>query len=743
MLYFNPPFDVIDDIFLVPDHLDRAQFYYMPVMPHLTTTAGAPQLQLIKYRTGDKTGGFLNFDVDLGVPQSKLDDIADQLKTKLKLDVTPRLAPIPIVDGTVKLLLLGAESTGAAPPPKGTPPAPTPFVVKIQQGVKPSLFGDENATFSVQLDQDGTTIVEQALKGEMSPIGVVYMLDYFALRPAYSVRVSIDWHRVQTHFEESFGVSFMTFSSEVDKVVDKLIEDRAIVIEADTFVPEGEDDTKDITARRDQALAQAREMIKSTFFESSIPPPKAGDNSDKEMAREIVTGLVTGGLSSFASLSYKKVDLTRIDQKSMNANFQERTTVRKTIAPQGHLAGLFAQAANGVPFDHFIVTVNPDDFFAKRKVELIARADFAADGIESIRVSLDYGGKPQTVILEPGKDRQSIDWDSKLDAGVMAREVTYRYSVTFKDADRTQRPVTLETTTLTTRDDKLEIVPRDLLYAILDVPVSALGVPWAHYPAVDVDCRYSDDANAIHQEASFRLTEASPSQRFRIFARDPSQRSFDYRITYRGADSKDLAQPWVTPDNEQVQVRDPYPSKRQLTVVPQLDWNTIDRAFVDLTYDDATASFEMNAKNTASQTAVFEVKDRTHTLVAYEVTILTKAGATITVPKSFTTDRRLIVRADMRGHRVVAIAPDQVSFSDAHVKQIDIEIQYADATNGLSFSDKFTFKSAGDHAAFEFDYVDGAKNRYAYKLTTRLDNGLARETDWTEASDDTLTVPVG
>src|SRR5262249_43099039 len=136
--------------------------------------------------------------------------------------------------------------------------------------------------FSVQLDQDGVVILEKALQGDLAPIGVVYALDFQALRPAYKVHLSVDWDRVQKHLDESFGSSFLFVSTEVDKAIDELIENRAIVIEADTFVPEGED-TKGIIANKDAAVAEVKDMIKNTFFESSILPPKpeAPDGWDK------------------------------------------------------------------------------------------------------------------------------------------------------------------------------------------------------------------------------------------------------------------------------------------------------------------------------------------------------------------------------------------------------------------------------------------------------------------------------
>jgi hypothetical protein len=283
-----------------------------------------------------------------------------------------------------------------------------------------------------------------------------------------------------------------------------------------------------------------------------------------------------------------------------------------------------------------------------------------------------------------------------------------------------------------------------------DVPITALAFPWDRYPAVDVECRHDDGDAQIHQSQLFRLTQTTTSASFRMFMRDPGKRSFDYRVTYHGADGTDLAEPWTTPDDEQVLVRDPYPSKRMLVVVPQCDWTAVDRVFVDLSYqngpspdDEIDQSFEFNAKDSASKTFTVNPKDPTMKLCAYEVTVLLKNGTTVKVPRSYTAERRLIVRADMRGHRVIAVAPAQTPFDGAHVQSIEVTLRYVDDANGLSYNDHFTFKSPSDHATFEFDYVDAAKNKYDYKVTTHYTNGMSRDSgDWASESSDTLALPV-
>jgi hypothetical protein len=67
LLFLKPPFDLIDGLAVFGDHANELQFHYLPAMPHLTTEADAmtgspvPQLQLLKFRGGAGTGGFLTF----------------------------------------------------------------------------------------------------------------------------------------------------------------------------------------------------------------------------------------------------------------------------------------------------------------------------------------------------------------------------------------------------------------------------------------------------------------------------------------------------------------------------------------------------------------------------------------------------------------------------------------------------------------------------------------------------------
>ena len=224
MLFLKPPYHIIESVAVFADHANERQFYFMPSMPKLTTVfdpavgLDIPQIQLLKYRGNAGTGGFLTLEVNLGIEQDRLDAVAIELKRIHQLREDPILAPVVLEDGNVRLMILGKETPRLGQPPVDSEDDEPRFVVKINHPAKPALYGDNQAIFSVELDQDGAQLVEASLlQGEMMPVGVVYALDFFALRPAYSVKVRVDWNRVQTHFEESFGFDFIWSSVQIER----------------------------------------------------------------------------------------------------------------------------------------------------------------------------------------------------------------------------------------------------------------------------------------------------------------------------------------------------------------------------------------------------------------------------------------------------------------------------------------------------------------------------------------------
>jgi hypothetical protein len=735
----------IDGITVFPDHADPEQWYYMPLAPHLTTVrdraAGVdvPQFLLLGFRGDAGNGGFLNFDVNVGASQSQIDRLAQAIANDENLRNAPRLAPVPLEDGTVRLMMLGKASDSATGP-TGT----QDFVLKIDHHAKPALYGDNQAAFSVRLDQDGFSLMRSCLDGEILPVAVIYSLDFLGLRPAYNIRLKVDWDRVQKHMDESFSVGFLFSSSEIGKAVDELVDSRAIVLESDTFVVES-DENKGIIDRRDAALAQVRAMITEAFFNVSLPPWTPEKKPDWERAMDAV-GRFAGQQAAHAaggpavalmpSFSYKRMDYTRMDRKSLNVNFSERVAVKKSIHPQGHLAALTKTLRDGgLPLDRFVKQVSLDnDWFQKRRIKGVVRADMAADEIASINLRARYAGKPRNALLTPAAPEASFEWLSELRNGAMVREVEVDYEVTFKAVDTSERPAVLKSEPRMVDVDNLEIMPREL-YALVTVPVLAENFPWDRYTSVEVHLRYIDEANGIAQRDVFRLTAEATSANWKMFMLDPARTGFEVRKVFRAKDNRDVEHAWTPCDDTQVVVRNPFPTRRVVQVVPSVNWSEVSEAFVDFRYEDAANDLLVEESLTFSEGAsskafAVDLRDPSRKSVFYRVGLHYKDGRFVELPESMTNATRIALRADAKGRRIVTVRPP-ADFERRKLRKCTMRLRFEDFAAGLAFEDEFVFENGSSLAEFEYDYVDPARMRYEYKASFLFENGLSKTGNWT------------
>jgi hypothetical protein len=745
MLYLEPPFHVINGISLFADHADPLQYYYLPLRPHLTLLPGpdggspVPQLSLVKFRGAAGNGGLLNFDIDLGIDQNLLADTASQLLSVADLRDTPNLVPVPLTDGTVALTLLGQTGDGQG----GQGPR---FVRRMSYSAKPALYGDNRAAFSADLDAAGVALLDSALAGELAPIAVVYSLQYAGLRPAYSVRVHADWNRVQQHLEEAFGVDELFFSADIDTVVDKLIESRVIELRVDSYIPPGEDAT-DLLARLDRATNEVRDHVIDTFFEPSIDPiHKERDGWDKalQVAQRLALLHATGGWSGLGGFTYKKIDITRVDRKVLDMNMTERSTVLRQVYPQAHLSGLF----RGLPDPNgFIIDADLDDpWYEQRRISVVARTDFGVDQVQSLDVHLSYAGQPQNMVLDAQHPAASVTWNTAIDAGKPVRNVDIRYDVSFRGADRAERPVLLSSPTESVDVENVEVRPREL-FSLLPVAVVAIGFPWASYPSVEVQTRYSDPPAGIDLQETFMLKETQPAATWYLFSVAAGRPSFEYRITYRSADHRDVVTGWQRTDDEQVTIRDPFPVKRQLDVFPAMDWDEVRIAFCDVEYrsaggtllDSRSLSFEKTKDQL--QTVEFSLQDPERRLLTYRTTVVHRDGRVSRLPEADTADRRVILTCVQAGHRIIEVHGPSEAFATLNLTEVQVELSFEDPAAGLAVADTLSFRSESDRPGwFEFDYADEARSGYQYRVRFFYDNGLTRGTEWTTSHERNLTV---
>lgn|GEM_PF-6117599 len=258
MLTFESPVYLIDDIVVFRDHALPGSFYYLHGSPHITKVNGQPVFMLLTYRnavggvavapvTRDQLGGaFLTFEVDCGLSVTQLATIQGELSALVPPGTADvNLTPVLYTSGTAHVIALDyqepqepapglplpvappvppasmptvsglgaavAASVATVPPPSAAAQADAAnrqFVRGIIGSTTPSLLQDLQASFSLSLTPDAAALLEAAYTDDLSPIGVMYELQFTGLRPALSVKAHGEKKKIYEHLQMAFHAGY-------------------------------------------------------------------------------------------------------------------------------------------------------------------------------------------------------------------------------------------------------------------------------------------------------------------------------------------------------------------------------------------------------------------------------------------------------------------------------------------------------------------------------------------------------
>jgi len=280
MLYLDRPIGPLRGLQIYRDHADPNMFYYVSERPRLAMNDGVPEFVYLKYarditdnpafsddEKASLGGGLLAFTVDLSIDQNELDTIKNEL-AQYSGGGPVTLSPIMFEDGTVRLSMVNQSEDGDTAATSGRMQ-----IIETTWGAsKPSLYGNNRATFGVGLSQEGATLLEEALKYGVGFIGVIYDLKFLGMRPSFNVKVTADYSRIYNHFEAEVGVQAqieaVQLAAEVGVGFQKLVDDGSIKIEVTTFTND-----EDLKNQADAALEWAKAKITEDLFKSSLKPP--------------------------------------------------------------------------------------------------------------------------------------------------------------------------------------------------------------------------------------------------------------------------------------------------------------------------------------------------------------------------------------------------------------------------------------------------------------------------------------
>jgi hypothetical protein len=736
-------------LYVFPDFSDTQQFYYLPNFPHVAKMEdGTPAIRLLVYRENldDVTGtqpdatAFLSLDVDLAWPPDVIEQAASKLRADGNLPEKPRMTPIFFSKGSVKLMLLDAATPEETGQPAG-PVKPSEFVTSIMGGGSPSLYGDNRAIFQASLSKKGAAALSGALDG-VTPIGVVYSLTFAGLQPAFRIKAKVDWQKVYDHFSEREHADFLFYESDIQKSIDKLVDEK--IIDIDVTVEGIGAEAMD--AEREPVMASIRQLIFDKFFEATLKPIDPAGGGTASDVVDTLTHIHQNALTLGIGYTYHKKEVTIEEVRSLDIDWTARKAVERTIYPQAHMHNLLTKS--GVSRDKLITIVDGGDSTWKvLPFEIMAAAAWDADGIAGITVDIEYEDD------DSGDQRDMSVFLDKAHAKVVRRDwmdrasgdgFRYKYEVVFQDGGIPGPRPKVRSDWLTHEGTTLVVTPREL-YELVELEVETPpNFPYDRWPAVQVVLRYRADDGSFEHFADGVLKSAAPNfkTRFRIDEGVPGLR--ELQLTFLGASGTRVDTPWMPMPQGHWVVSDPHGPDFQVRAIVSGDRKNIANLLVDFEYEDADnrifkrGSMAFDKENIDKpQTWTFQRADPSKSRYRYRMTLVTVAGDFLETGWINTDAPAIAVGEQYVRQLSVDIVTGELSQG---VEAVEVAVAYHDAVGNVHDEQKFRLGS-DSRSHWQVKLQDASKRSYQLTTTWIRPDGFNPKVGPLTTSDTYLVIP--
>ena len=718
--------DTIEGVQVYGDDEEFDKFYLLPEQPRFRIDEmGRPIFKFLKYRfpvdrpDGRKGGGFVAFDVEFTVPDDKLERVREQLQERVVAEARRRgINPVPSVkissinyiNGTAHLSI--GDEDGV-------------LVQRINQAGKPSLYGKNISTYSLELTPEGATLFEQALQGQGGFVSIQYDLYFQAKLPPIHVTARFHAFAFYRFFQDvDVEERFWSEDDYRETLRETMIESEAQDIEYEWG---GLTDEKVKSEIRDWAQRALDDATERLMIEAL--PVESADEAMKLYKEEDIENITR--------------DIQRYRVSDFTLEYTEGMTVEFNKAPQGllpNITTLIDKAGNPIVWEDYAQEVDLDDpFFRQLNISVFVNADFDELPIHSVEVKLNYNGRPMAL------EGEGVDGEYRFigpnDVAHFASFVeadnwnySYSYQVNYEGASGRFQSDDVET-----NESVLTVNVDDMGILLVDIAPGDLN--FAQVRQAQLIMRYEDATNSVAPiEQQFILDEANRTHRFQevIFARQAQP--YQYRIKYFMQDGKEYEMDWVEGDAQRLYINDPFSSTKKIGVraAGNLD-NEIETIFVDLTYRDEANNYSQSISIALNKRLPFfdwefPVIDENAGVVTYIGNIVYQDGTIEEIPETVTTSSTPIIGETVEDRLSILILADLLDFSE--VKLARLALSYWDEANGILERTDFVFGGRRPtEQTWNLKLKDKTQVNYEWEATYFMADG-SRQTAGPNTSDD-------
>lgn len=764
MLSFEVPAFEIAGITVFRDHAAASQFYYAAPHPTVARSGGRAMFDLMAYSVElkhsvlsgtaipDELGaGFLTLGSECVLSAAQLSTLRGELASRAGLPQDQvSVAGIPYHKGSVRVIALDRMSVPAdssADPASATPTRGRPtFVEQILGSGQPALLGDLRSIFSLSLSQEGVAFLRGLYEDRAAPVGVVYDLKFYGLRPAVEAIVHANLSRVFEHFGGSLGGGYAWAKAEIKAGIDHLVETGDIQIEL-TSQAVGDEAQKS----KELALSLFRDRIVQEMFRpitQAAPTPPSG-------LLGALGGSGTAGASSGVNLT---LEMKRsYEDKRVSYSFRERAPEERTHAPQSFLKVMLSPAEMA----QHIHQISLDDPFFELLDVLVtgpSREEMQALGLRQIAVKLRYG---EPGASPPPDTAELIFRPDSTGDKTFAVKRRGRQSLTYHAA------ISYDFTPLSGTDGdafrydlpERALTGRSLLinpyadFGVLNVEVEAGRLP-PGTQEVDVHLTYPPRSqtapggpDAFHADQHFRLTPADAAApglsvplRWQVRTHDPELQPYGAQCTFAFQDGGTYTAPQSVEQGTLLRVDSPFTAQRQLLIKPVLASDQITQITVELDYHDQVGldgAGEYRRTRVvellppfASVTQGWPILNPDRQTVRYRVTVH-ESGLLTEGDWEETDEPSLIVGS--AAHRVGRVDVRLIGppLSEAGLDAVQVKVQLLPAAGPPTEDPQSVLLQGADtQATVNLNLAPGQTLHYRYQTTAFKRDGTTGESAW-------------
>lgn len=742
----------INGITIYPDHENPQQFWYLSGSVRLSERNNNSVFTLIKYNKkakdkGAKGGGFVTFEVNIGLSEMQKQRILSQLPADSVL------APVPFDKGTVKCLALDIDKE------------------QILGAASPSLYDENSAIFSLTLNENQTAILEQAYNGNATPIGVVYELEYTAMRPTLDVKLEADLKRVYEELQFGIGGSGFVEGVKLDAAIEtgfqNLIQEGAIKIEVFTFT-----DDEDVKIQKETALKLFMDTLLKDWFVPTLTIPKITDEDDKddlpldETTNEKPDGAATAetkpedgigedvkdtvdAAEDIAEEFIPKATLKlryvkQEEQKKVTYTYRGAQTTSKNYFPQGFFSRLLSDVDN----KQGIILADLDDPFF-RTINITVQApqiSYEKYGIQSINFAAKY----------PNREIESHIFDENNNAAQIIEfamnknlDTSYKYQVQYNflpDSGWEGDRVKYEVPWTATEDRTQVLLPHEHI-DFLDITATLeSNFYWGQIQEARVYLSYKSRTGWSKQKMLRFIPGAETEQHWKLRLSDRQNRngedpSYSYYIEYKMADDSTQKTDQVTTKVPAIVVNDLIKKKLPVKFISQLAAN--ERAFIDIVYEDTENNFrwdkslEMSANNSTPVELEIPLANPSQQQFQYTITYVKADGRRLSQSFPLGIYHRSPIIVNTGSDLEVNLSPDNINWE--LVRTVTVNLLYQDPQNNLQKTEAKTFNRGDKSFVWKVVLANQSLRTYQWRAayymkdTTIGEQGLVR---YPESKDD-------